>query len=135
VRSFSSQQTKVQDLASLVTVKLQGYVSADESGPVATPFTNLVAPSKVIYKKVQVRTPVHAHSPRPMHMFLWMSSHGPWSRSLSQGIFGASPKHPTFLTSTRSRISGIPRHAEVTGYYKHLLAQFIANTTCDCQKL
>ena len=50
VRSFIAAD-RAQGIASLMTVQLQGYVAADESGPVATPFPNLTRFFPVTYQK------------------------------------------------------------------------------------
>ncbi len=103
-------------MASLVTVQMQGLVSADESGPVSTTKAPDLSRFKtVVDKKSTVSaTPFTATPPTTdanvyMDEFVW---------ALNQklpGIFDASPAHPTFLNLDNEPELWNSTHLEVQG--------------------
>jgi hypothetical protein len=117
-------------LASLVTVQLQGYVSADESGPVATPFPNLSRFKQVIYKKSTKDATPFTLTPPTSDAYVYMDEFA-WAldqKFPSQGIFGASPTHPTFIDLDNEPDLWNSTHAEVQGSTNISSSNFISNT-------
>jgi fibronectin type 3 domain-containing protein len=123
VRSFIAGDQGA-GLASLVTFQLQGYVSADESGPVARPFPNLSRFKQVIEKKsTKDPTPFTTNPPTTdayvyMDEFLWALD----QKFSGQGIFGApaglpaiTPAHPTFISLDNEPDLWNSTHEEVQG--------------------
>jgi fibronectin type 3 domain-containing protein len=115
VRSFIAADQNA-GLASLVTVQLQGLVSADENGPVSvTNPPDLSRFKTVVDKKSTVLgTPFTVTPPTTdtnvyMDEFVW---------ALDQklpGIFGANPSHPTFLSLDNEPELWNSTHLEVQG--------------------
>jgi hypothetical protein len=136
VRSFIAAD-QAAGLASLVTVQLQGYVSADESGPVAQPFPNLSRFKQVIYKKsTKDATPFTPTPPASdayvyMDEFAWALDH----KFSGQGIFGASPTLPTFIDLDNEPDLWNSTHAEVQGSTNISSSNFIANTAALSEAL
>jgi fibronectin type 3 domain-containing protein len=103
-------------LASLVTVQLQGLVSADESGPVSvasppdlTRFKTVVDKKSTASAVPFTITPVTTDANVYMDEFVW---------TLDQklpGIFGTSPTHPTFLSLDNEPELWNSTHLEVQG--------------------
>ncbi len=123
VRSFVAGDQGA-GLASLVTFQLQGYVSADESGPVARPFPNLSRFKQVIEKKsTKDGTPFTINPPTTdahvyMDEFAWALD----QKFPGQGIFGAAaglprttPAHPTFISLDNEPDLWNSTHEEVQG--------------------
>ena len=123
VRSFVAGDQGA-GLASLVTFQLQGYVSADESGPVARPFPNLSRFKQVIEKKsTKDATPFTINPPTTdahvyMDEFAWALD----QKFPGQGIFGAAaglpgttPAHPTFISLDNEPDLWNSTHEEVQG--------------------
>jgi hypothetical protein len=123
VRSFVAGDQGA-GLASLVTFQLQGYVSADESGPVARPFPNLSRFKQVIEKKsTKDATPFTINPPNTdayvyMDEFAWALD----QKFPGQGIFGAAaglpgttPARPTFISLDNEPDLWNSTHEEVQG--------------------
>jgi len=117
-------------LASLVTFQLQGYVSADESGPVATPFPNLSRFKQVIEKKSTKDATPFTLSPPTSDAYVYMDEFA-WAldqKFSGQGIFGASPTHPTFISLDNEPDLWNSTHAEVQGSTNISSSNYIAKT-------
>jgi len=116
VRSFiAGDQTA--GLASLVTFQLQGYVSADESGPVPRPFPNLTRFKPVVAKKSAVSNASFTFDPAKFDANVYMDEFA-WAldqKFSTQGIFGASPAHPTFISLDNEPDLWYATHEEVQG--------------------
>jgi fibronectin type 3 domain-containing protein len=103
-------------LASLVTVQLQGLVSADESGPVSvasppdlTRFRTVVDKKSTVSAVPFTITPVTTDANVYMDEFVW---------TLDQklpGIFGTNPTHPTFISLDNEPELWNSTHLEVQG--------------------
>jgi hypothetical protein len=136
VRSFIAADQGA-GLASLVTVQLQGYVSADESGPVATPFPNLSRFKQVIYKKSTKDATPFTLTPPTSDAYVYMDEFA-WAldqKFPGQGIFGASPMHPTFIDLDNEPDLWNSTHAEVQGSTNISSSNFIANTAALSEAL
>ena len=111
VRSFIAAD-QGQGLASLVTVQVQGLVSADENGPVSvTSPPDLTRFKTVVDKKGSTFTAMPPTTDANVYMdeFVW---------ALDQklpGIFGAHPTHPTFLSLDNEPELWNSTHLEVQG--------------------
>jgi hypothetical protein len=117
-------------LASLVTFQLQGYVSADESGPVATPFPNLSRFKQVIEKKSTKDATPFTLNPPTSDAYVYMDEFA-WAldqKFSGQGIFGASPTHPTFISLDNEPDVWNSTHAEVQGSTNISSSNYIAKT-------
>jgi fibronectin type 3 domain-containing protein len=117
-------------LASLVTFQLQGYVSADESGPVATPFPNLSRFKQVIEKKSTKDAAPFTLNPPTSDVYVYMDEFA-WAldqKFSGQGIFGASPTHPTFISLDNEPDLWNSTHAEVQGSTNISSSNYIAKT-------
>jgi hypothetical protein len=116
VRSFIAGD-RVAGLASLVTFQLQGYVSADESGPVLRPFPNLTRFKQVIEKKSTKDTSPFTTTPPISNAYVYMDEFA-WAldqKFSGMGIFGASPTHPTFVSLDNEPDLWSSTHEEVQG--------------------
>jgi fibronectin type 3 domain-containing protein len=105
-------------LASLITVQLQGLVSADESGPVSiTSPPDLTRFKAVVDKKSTVSaTPFTVTPPTTdanvyMDEFVWALD----QKFTGMGIFGANPTLPTFLSLDNEPELWNSTHLEVQG--------------------
>jgi fibronectin type 3 domain-containing protein len=117
-------------LASLVTLQLQGYVSADESGPVPTPFPNLSRFKQVIEKKSTKDATPFTITPPTSDAFVYMDEFA-WAldqKFSGQGIFGASPTHPTFISLDNEPDLWNSTHQEVQGSTNISTSNFITKT-------
>jgi fibronectin type 3 domain-containing protein len=117
-------------LASLVTFQLQGYVSADESGPVPTPFPNLSRFKQVIEKKSTKDATPFTITPPTGDAFVYMDEFA-WAldqKFFGQGIFGASPIHPTFISLDNEPDLWNSTHQEVQGSTNISTSNFITKT-------
>jgi len=117
-------------LASLVTFQLQGYVSADESGPVTTPFPNLLRFKQVIEKKSTKDAAPFTLNPPTSDAYVYMDEFA-WAldqKFSGQGIFGASPTHPTFISLDNEPDLWNSTHAEVQGSTNISSSNYIAKT-------
>jgi fibronectin type 3 domain-containing protein len=128
VRGFIAQD-QGSGMASLVTVQLQGLVSADENGPVsvANP-PDLTRFKQVVDKKSTVSgapftvTPVTSDANVYMDEFVW---------ALDQklpGIFGANPAHPTFISLDNEPELWNSTHLEVQGHNPVTSDNYITKT-------
>ena len=136
VRSFIAAD-QAAGLASLVTVQLQGYVSADESGPVATPFPNLSRFKQVIYKKSTKDATPFTLTPPTSDAYVYMDEFA-WAldqKFSGQGIFGASPAHPTFIDLDNEPDLWNSTHQEVQGSTNISSSNFIATTVTLAEAL
>jgi fibronectin type 3 domain-containing protein len=132
VRTFiAADQTA--GLASLVTIQLQGYVSKDTTTvQVPMPFPNLTYFRPVVYKKNTVSnapftlTPPAATTDNNVYMdeFAWALD----QKFSGQGIFGASPTHPTFIDLDNEPDLWNSTHQEIQGSTNISSSNFIANT-------
>jgi hypothetical protein len=136
VRSFIAAD-QANGMASLVTMQLQGYVSADESGPVAQPFPNLSRFKQAIYKKSTKDATPFTITPPTTNAYVYMDEFA-WAldqKFSGQGIFGASPAHPTFIDLDNEPDLWNSTHAEVQGSTNISSSNFIANTVTLTQAL
>jgi hypothetical protein len=123
VRSFVAGDQGA-GLASLVTFQLQGYVSADESGPVARPFPNLSRFKQVIEKKSTKDATPFTINPPTTDAYVYMDEFA-WAldqKFPGQGIFGeaaghpgTTPAHPTFISLDNEPDLWNSTHEEVQG--------------------
>ena len=129
VRSFIAGDQGAS-LASLVTFQLQGYVSADESGPVARPFPNLARFKQVVEKKSTKDATRFTMNPPTSDAFVYMDEFA-WAldqKFPGQGIFGASPAHPTFISLDNEPDLWNSTHEEVQGSTNISSTNFITKT-------
>jgi hypothetical protein len=128
VRSFIAQD-QTQGLASLMTVQLQGLVSADENGPVsmASPpdmsrFKTVVDKKSTVSSAPFTATPVTTDGNVHMDEFLW---------ALNQklpSIFDANPARPTFVSLDNEPELWNTTHLEVQGPTAISSDNYIAKT-------
>jgi hypothetical protein len=117
-------------LASLVTFQLQGYVSADESGPVARPFPNLTRFKQVIEKKSTKDAAPFTATPPTSDAYVYMDEFA-WAldqKFPGQGIFGVSPVHPTFISLDNEPDLWNSTHEEVQGSTNISSSNYITKT-------
>jgi len=128
VRSFIAQD-QAGNMASLVTLQLQGLVSADENGPVST--TNPPDLSRfktVVDKKSTVSAMPFTVTPPTSDANVYMDE---FTWALDQkipGIFGANPGHPTFLSLDNEPELWNSTHLEVQGPNPVTSDSYIAKT-------
>src|SRR2546421_4473067 len=123
--------------ASLVTLQLQGYVSADESGPVARPFPNLSRFKQVIEKKSTKDATPFTTNPPTTDAYVYMDEFA-WAldqKFPGQGIFGAAaglpgitPAHPTFISLDNEPDLWNSTHEEVQGSANTSSDNYMAKT-------
>ena len=116
-------------MASLVTVQLQGLVSADENGPVSvthppdlTRFKTVVDKKSTVSATPFTLTPPTTDANVFMDEFVW---------ALDQklpGIFGANPAHPTFLSLDNEPELWNSTHLEVQGHNPVTSDNYITKT-------
>jgi fibronectin type 3 domain-containing protein len=116
VRSFIAQD-QTAGMASLVTIQLQGLVSADENGPVSTSNPPDLSRFKTVVDKKSTASATPFTSTPPttdanvyMDEFVW---------ALDQklpGIFGANPLHPTFASLDNEPELWNSTHLEIQGH-------------------
>ena len=136
VRSFIAGDQGA-GLASLVTFQLQGYVSADESGPVLRPFPNLARFKQVIEKKSTKDAAPFTTAPLTTDACVYMDEFA-WAldqKFPGQGIFGAAaglpgitPAHPTFISLDNEPDLWNSTHEEVQGSTNISSSNYIAKT-------
>ncbi len=136
VRSFIAGDQGA-GLASLVTFQLQGYVSADESGPVLRPFPNLARFKQVIEKKSTKDAAPFTTAPPTTDAYVYMDEFA-WAldqKFPGQGIFGAAaglpgitPAHPTFISLDNEPDLWNSTHEEVQGSTNISSSNYIAKT-------
>lgn len=115
VRGFIAQDQN-NGLASLVTVQMQGLVSADESGPVSTSnppdlsrFKTVVDKKSTVSATAFTITPPTSDANVYMDEFVW---------ALNQklpGIFAANATHPTFISLDNEPELWNSTHLEIQG--------------------
>jgi fibronectin type 3 domain-containing protein len=128
VRSFIAADQNV-GLASLITVQLQGLVSADENGPVSvsnppdlTRFKTVADKKSTVSSAAFTVTPPSTDANVYMDEFVW---------ALDQklpGIFGANPAHPTFLSLDNEPELWNSTHLEVQGHNPVTSDNYITKT-------
>ena len=129
VRSFIAGDQNA-GLASLVTLQLQGYVSADENGQVLPPFPNLTRFKPVVDKKITVSNAPFTFDPTKFDANVYMDEFA-WAldqKFTGMGIFGASPTHPTFVSLDNEPDLWSSTHQEVQGSTNVSTANFIVKT-------
>jgi fibronectin type 3 domain-containing protein len=136
VRSFIAGDQGA-GVASLVTFQLQGYVSADESGPVARPFPNLTRFKQVIDKKSTKDPAPFTTTPPTSGAYVFMDEFA-WAldqKFPGQGIFGASPVHPTFISLDNEPDLWNSTHEEVQGATNISSSNYIGKTVTLAEAL
>jgi fibronectin type 3 domain-containing protein len=128
VRSFIAQD-QAANMASLVTVQLQGLVSGDENGPVSisnppdvTRFKTVVDKKSTVTSAPFTITPPITDANVYMDEFVW---------ALDQklpGIFGANPARPTFLSLDNEPELWNSTHLEVQGHNPVTSDNYITKT-------
>jgi fibronectin type 3 domain-containing protein len=113
VRSFIAGD-QAHGLASLITVQLQGLVSADESGPVSTAHPPDLTRFKTVVDKKSAAftlTPPTSDANVYMDEFVWALD----QKFSGQGIFGKTATHPTFIDLDNEPELWNSTHLEVQG--------------------
>jgi fibronectin type 3 domain-containing protein len=116
VRSFIATDQGA-GLASLVTFQMQGYVAADEAGPVLRPFPNLARFKQVIEKKSTKDAAPFTTNPPTSNAYVYMDEFA-WAldqKFPANGIFGASPALPTFISLDNEPDLWSSTHEEIQG--------------------
>src|SRR3984957_14172329 len=118
-------------LASLMTVQLQGLVSADESGPVSVTsppdlsrFKTVVDQKSTVSSAPFTITPPTTGANVYMDEFLWALD----QKFSGQGIFGANPALPTFVSLDNEPELWNSTHLEVQGPNPVTSDAYIAKT-------
>ncbi len=130
VRSFIAGD-QGSGVASLVTLQLQGLVSADENGPVSvTNPPDLTRFKTVVDKKSTVSGVPFTITPPTTDANVYMDE---FLRALDQkfsgmGIFGASPTHPTFVSLDNEPELWNSTHLEVQGHTAVTSDNYITKT-------
>jgi hypothetical protein len=130
VRSFIAGDQNA-GLASLVTVQLQGLVSADENGPVSianppdlTRFTTVVDKKSTVSSVPFTVTPPTTDANVYMDEFVWALD----QKFPGQGIFGVSPVRPTFISLDNEPDLWASTHKEVQGSTNISSDNFVTKT-------
>ena len=115
VRSFVAADQSL-GMASVMTVQLQGLVSADESGPVSVSNPpDLSRFKQVIDKKSTITPAPFTTSPDTTDAYVYMDEFL-WSMNQKiPGIFGANPPLPTFVSLDNEPELWNSTHLEVQG--------------------
>jgi Glycoside hydrolase family 44/Fibronectin type III domain len=128
VRSFVAADQSL-GMASVMTVQLQGLVSADESGPVSVSsppdlsrFKQAIAKKSTITPAAFTETPSTTDANVYMDEFLWSMD-----QKIS-GIFGANPPLPTFVSLDNEPELWNSTHLEVQGSTPISSDNYIAKT-------
>jgi fibronectin type 3 domain-containing protein len=118
-------------LASLMTVQLQGLVSADESGPVSvnnppdlSRFKVVVDQKSTVSSAPFTITPPTTDANVFMDEFVWALD----QKFSGMGIFGANPTHPTFVSLDNEPELWNSTHLEVQGPNPVTSDNYIAKT-------
>ena len=130
VRSFIAGDQGA-GLASLVTFQLQGYVSADENGPVPLPFPNLTRFKPVVDKKSTASGVPFTFDPTKFDANVYMDEFA-WAldqKFTGSNIFGASPTHPTFASLDNEPDLWNSTHQEVQGSTNISSGNFVTKTS------
>src|SRR5580698_564717 len=130
VRSFIAGDQS-SGLASLMTVQLQGLVSADESGPVSVTsppdlsrFKTVVDQKSAVSSAPFTITPPTTDANVYMDEFVWALD----QKFSGQGIFGANPAHPTFVSLDNEPELWNTTHLEIQGPNPVTSDAYIAKT-------
>ena len=130
VRSFIAGD-QVNGLATLMTVQMQGLVSADESGPVSVSNPPDLSRFKVVVDKKSTvsatpftLTPPTSDANVYMDEFIWALD----QKFSGQGIFGKTPAHPTFIDLDNEPELWNTTHLEVQGSTGVTPATYISKT-------
>src|SRR5580704_2885320 len=130
VRTFIAGD-QASGVASLMTVQLQGLVSADESGPVsvANPpdlsrFKTVVDQKSAASSAPFTLTPPTTDANVYMDEFLWALD----QKFSGQGIFGTNPAHPTFVSLDNEPELWNSTHLEIQGSAAVTSDAYIAKT-------
>jgi fibronectin type 3 domain-containing protein len=130
VRSFIAGDQS-NGLASLMTVQLQGLVSADESGPVSVTsppdlsrFKTVVDQKSTVSSAPFTITPPTTDANVYMDEFVWALD----QKFSGQGIFGANPAHPTFVSLDNEPELWNSTHLEIQGPNPVTSDAYIAKT-------
>ena len=128
VRSFIAAD-QGRGLASLVTVQLQGLVSADENGPVSvTNPPDLTRFKPVVDKKSTVSSVPFTVTPATTDANVYMDELV-WALDQKlPGIFGQTPSYPTFLSLDNEPELWNSTHLEVQGHNPVTSDNYIAKT-------
>jgi fibronectin type 3 domain-containing protein len=118
-------------LASLMTVQLQGLVSGDESGPVSVTnppdlsrFKVVVDQKSTVSSAPFTITPPTTDANVFMDEFVWALD----QKFSGQGIFGANPVHPTFVSLDNEPELWNSTHLEIQGSSPITSDAYIAKT-------
>jgi hypothetical protein len=115
VRSFIAQDQN-NGLASLITVQMQGLVSADESGPVSTSNPPDLSRFKtVVDKKSTVSTTAFTVTPPTSDANVYMDEFVWVLNQKLPGIFAAGTTHPTFINLDNEPELWNSTHLEIQG--------------------
>jgi fibronectin type 3 domain-containing protein len=130
VRSFIAADQNA-GLASLITVQLQGLVSADENGPVSvanppdlTRFIPVVDKKSTVSSTPFTVTPPTTDANVYMDEFVWTLD----QKFTGMGIFGTNPTHPTFLSLDNEPELWNSTHLEVQGHNPVTSDNYITKT-------
>jgi fibronectin type 3 domain-containing protein len=130
VRSFIAGDQS-NDLASLITVQLQGLVAGDENGPVsvANPpdlsrFKQVVDQKSTVSSAPFTLTPPTTDANVYMDEFVWALD----QKFSGMGIFGTTPAHPTFVSLDNEPELWNSTHLEVQGPNPVTSDNYIAKT-------
>src|ERR1700728_2244914 len=130
VRSFIAGDQS-NGLASLMTVQLQGLVSADESGPVSVTsppdlsrFKTVVDQKSTVSSAPFTITPPTTGANVYMDEFVWALD----QKFSGQGIFGANPALPTFVSLDNEPELWNSTHLEIQGPNPVTSDAYIAKT-------
>lgn len=111
IRSFIAA-SQALNTASLITLQLQGYVAADKSGPVATPFPNLSRFKPVVFKKGSAFTAAPSTTDGSVYMdeLTWALQ-----GKFTADIFAANTSLPTFISLDNEPDLWNSTHQEIQG--------------------
>jgi fibronectin type 3 domain-containing protein len=130
VRSFIAADQNA-GLASLITVQLQGLVSADENGPVSvanppdlTRFKTVVDKKSTVSSNPFTVNPPMTDANVYMDEFVWALD----QKFTGLGIFGTNPTHPTFLSLDNEPELWNSTHLEVQGHNPVTSDNYITKT-------
>src|ERR1700691_3018707 len=130
VRSFIAGDQS-NGLASLMTVQLQGLVAGDESGPVSvanppdlTRFKQVVDQKSTVSNAPFTINPSTTNANVYMDEFVWALD----QKFSGQGIFGANPAHPTFVSLDNEPELWNSTHLEIQGPNPVTSDAYIAKT-------
>jgi fibronectin type 3 domain-containing protein len=128
VRGFVAADQS-RSMASLVTVQLQGLVSADENGPVsvANP-PDLSRFKTVVDKKSTVSSAPFTVTPNTSDANVYMDEFVWALNQKLPGIFASNPPHPTFLSLDNEPELWNSTHLEVQGHNPVTSDSYIAKT-------